>query len=156
MSSSVSLQSHFWSFIEILLLSRFRPELNQEDLDYIHFNISGDPCILISSYWCDLFTNRTTFCSKSHLSLNERGSFTKIQQLIRSRGLFKETKQIATNWKTAFATFYEPAHYWISTIFLRTKILYLTNWILRFQNGCNKVVIELCVGEFCSEIIQVI
>lgn len=42
-----------------LLLSCYRPELNQEDLDYIHFNICGDPCILISSYWCDLFTNRT-------------------------------------------------------------------------------------------------
>ena len=56
MSSSVSLQSHF---IEILLLSCYGPELNQEDLDYIHFNICGDPCILISSYWCDLFTNRT-------------------------------------------------------------------------------------------------
>jgi len=35
---------------------------------YIHFEITGDPCNLIGSQQCDLFTNRTIFCSKSHLS----------------------------------------------------------------------------------------
>ena len=34
---------------------------------YIHFEITGGPCYLIGSNWCDLFTNRTIFCSKSHL-----------------------------------------------------------------------------------------
>ena len=34
---------------------------------YIHFEITGGPCDLIGSNWCDLFTNRTIFCSKSHL-----------------------------------------------------------------------------------------
>ena len=34
---------------------------------YIHFEITGDPCNLIGSQQCDLFPNRTIFCSKSHL-----------------------------------------------------------------------------------------
>ena len=36
-------------------------------LYYIHFEITGDPCNLIGSQQCDLFPNRTIFCSKSHL-----------------------------------------------------------------------------------------
>ena len=34
---------------------------------YTHFEITGGPCNLISSNWCDLFTNRTIFCFKSYL-----------------------------------------------------------------------------------------
>ena len=34
---------------------------------YIHFEITGYPCNLIGTQWCDLFLNRTIFCSKSHL-----------------------------------------------------------------------------------------
>ena len=30
---------------------------------YIHFEITGDPCNLIGSQQCDLFTNHTIFCS---------------------------------------------------------------------------------------------
>ena len=36
-------------------------------LYYIHFEITGYPCNVIGSQWCDLFPNRTIFCSKSHL-----------------------------------------------------------------------------------------
>ena len=36
-------------------------------LYYIHFVITGYPCNLIGSQQCDLFLNRTIFCSKSHL-----------------------------------------------------------------------------------------
>ena len=36
-------------------------------LYYIYFEISCDPYNLIGSQQCDLFTNHTTFCSKSHL-----------------------------------------------------------------------------------------
>ena len=32
----------------------------------IHFEIIGYPCNVIGSQRCDLFTNRTIFCSKSH------------------------------------------------------------------------------------------
>ena len=32
-----------------------------------HFEITGDLCNLIGSQQCDLFLNRTIFCSKSHL-----------------------------------------------------------------------------------------
>ena len=34
---------------------------------YIHFEITGYPYNLIGSQQCDLFLNRTIFCSKSHL-----------------------------------------------------------------------------------------
>ena len=34
---------------------------------YTRFEITGAPCNLIGSNWCDLFTNRTIFCLKSHL-----------------------------------------------------------------------------------------
>ena len=37
------------------------------DIYYIHFEITGYPCNLIGSQQCDLFLNRTIFCSKSHL-----------------------------------------------------------------------------------------
>ena len=36
-------------------------------IDYIHLEITGYPCNLIGSQQCDLFLNRTFFCSKSHL-----------------------------------------------------------------------------------------
>ena len=70
---------------------------------------------------------------------------------------FKVTNQISGKWKTTFATFHELAQYQINNILVQTnrKILYLTDWILRFQNRCNKVVIELCVVQLFSEIILV-
>ena len=37
----------------------------------IHFEITGYPCNVIGSQRCDLFTNRTIFCSKSHLFLSQ-------------------------------------------------------------------------------------
>ena len=35
-------------------------------LYYTHFEITGGSCNLIGSNWCDLLTNRTIFCFKSH------------------------------------------------------------------------------------------
>ena len=63
-----------------------------------------------------------------------------------------------SNQKTFFALnriFSKAKQYWINIIFSKTnwKILYLSDWILRFENGCNKVVTELCVMQFWSEII---
>ena len=43
---------------------------------YIHLEITGDPCNLIGSERCDLFTNRTILCSKSHLFFNQWESST--------------------------------------------------------------------------------
>ena len=40
-------------------------------LYYIHLEITGDPCNLIGSERCDLFTNRTILCFKSHLFFNQ-------------------------------------------------------------------------------------
>ena len=86
---------------------------------YIHFEITGDPCNLIGSHRCDLFT-KSTFFSKLE---------------------FSPTKW---NWRTTFATFWRPDYYWIKKAFLQTKkFLHLRNWILRFQNGHNKVVCKL-------------
>ena len=59
--------------------------------------------------------------------------------------------------KSIFSTFYKPAQYWIDKIFIQNKkILYLSNWILRFQHRCHKKVIELHVVQFWSEIKLVI
>ena len=33
----------------------------------IHFETNGNPCKLIGFQLCDLYTNHTIFCSKSHL-----------------------------------------------------------------------------------------
>ena len=60
----------------------------------------GGPCNLIGSNWCDLFTNRTIFCSKSHLFLANEKVTLKTKQPIRFQGLFKVTNQIAGKWKT--------------------------------------------------------
>jgi len=61
---------------------------------YIHFEITGDPYNLIGSQECDLFTNRTIFCSKSHLFPSQWEWNTKTKQPIRFEGLFKVTNQI--------------------------------------------------------------
>ena len=46
---------------------------------YTHFEITAGPCYLIltGSNWCDLFTNRTTFCFKLHLFPSQWGGYTK-------------------------------------------------------------------------------
>ena len=46
--------------------------------------------------------------------------------------------------------------YCVNKILGLTKILCLNDWIVRFQNGCIKVVIERCVVQFYREIIIVI
>ena len=55
---------------------------NVVDFVYIRFEISGDPCNLIGSNWCDLFTYR-----------NNRSDF---------KVFFKVTNRIAGKWKTNF------------------------------------------------------
>ena len=44
---------------------------------YTYFEITGGPCYLIGSNWCDLFTNRIIFCFKSHLFPSQWGGYTK-------------------------------------------------------------------------------
>ena len=51
-------------FIILFLKNNFR---NDKTFYYIHFEITGYPCNVIGSQWCDLFPNRSIFCSKSHL-----------------------------------------------------------------------------------------
>ena len=97
----------------------------------------------------------------------------KTKQPIRFQGLFKVTNQIAEKWKTKSImwkilqllipklSLFLPQK-WMNLISNRlstTSIKYL-NWpspvFGRFQNGCNKVVIEPRVVQFWSEIILVI
>ena len=63
---------------------------------YTHFEITGGPCNLIGSNWCDLFTNRTIFCFKLRFIFpaNEEATL-KTKQPIRFQGLFKVTNVIA-------------------------------------------------------------
>ena len=49
----------------------------------IHFEITGYPCDVIGSQWCDLLTNCTIFCSKSHLFLSQWEWDSKTKQPIR-------------------------------------------------------------------------
>ena len=97
----------------------------------------------------------------------------KTKQPIRLQGLFKVTNQIARKWKTKsimwqilqllFSKFlFFPHKKWINSISsqLSTASMKYLNWpnpvFGRFQNGCNKVVIEPHVMQFWSEIILVI
>ena len=97
----------------------------------------------------------------------------KTKQPIRFQGLFKVTNQIAGKWKIKSIMWkilqllipklllFIPQKWMnlISNRFSTTSIKYL-NWpspvFGRFQNGCNKVVIEPRVVQFWSEIILVI
>ena len=95
------------------------------------------------------------------------------KQPIRFQGLFKVTNQIAGKWKTKSIMWqilqllflklsFFPPQKWMNLISnrLSTASIKYLNWpspvFRRFQNGCNKVVIEPRVVQFWSEIILVI
>ena len=97
----------------------------------------------------------------------------KRKQPIRFQGLFKVTNQIAGKWKTKSIMWQIlqllfpklllfPPQKWMNLISdrLSTASIKYLNWpspvFGRFQNGCNKVVIEPRVVQFWSEIILVI
>ena len=97
----------------------------------------------------------------------------KTKQPIRFQGLFKVTNQIAGKWKTKSIMWQIlqllfpklllfPPKKWMNLISdpLSTASIKCLNWpspvFGRFQNGCNKVVIEPRVVQFWSEIILVI
>ena len=62
-------------------------------IHYTHFEITGGPCNLIGSNWCDLLTNRTIFY---HIIFPASEEATlKTKQPIRFQGLYKVTNLIA-------------------------------------------------------------
>ena len=66
-------------------------------LYYIHFEITGGPCYLIGSRWCNLFMNCTIFAlNRIFFQANEQATL-KTKQPIRFQGLFRVTNQIAGN-----------------------------------------------------------
>ena len=65
-----------------------RTQVNVFTVYYTHFEITGGPCNLIGSNWCDLFTNCTIFLLYEEATL-------KTKQPIRLQGLFHVTDQIA-------------------------------------------------------------
>ena len=140
---------------------------------YIHFEITGGPCDLTGSNWCDLFTNCTIFCFKSHLFSSQWGGYTKNKTTNQTSRLvlsnqsncrkMKDMKDHVAN----FATFVSKTLIFSSQKMddFNSKLAqYCSNKYLnwpspvfgRFQNGCNKVVIEPRVVQFWSEIILVI
>ena len=97
----------------------------------------------------------------------------KTKQPIRLQGLFKVTDHIAGRWKTWSIIWqilqllfpkllFFPPKKWMNLIsnWLSIVVIKYLNWpspvFGRFQNGCNKVVIEPRVVQFWSEIILVI
>ena len=140
---------------------------------YNHFEITGGSCNLIGSNRCDLFTNRIIFCFKSHLFPSQWGGYTKKKQPIRFQGVFKVANQIGEKWKTKSIMWqilqllypnllFFPPKKWMNLISNRlntASIKYLNGLspiFRRFQNGCNKVVIESSVMQFWSKIILMI
>ena len=64
---------------------------------YTHSEITGGPCNLISSNWCDLFTNRTIFCfNHIFFPANEQATL-KTKKPIRSQGLFSVPIKLQEN-----------------------------------------------------------
>lgn len=94
--------------------------------NYIHFEITSDPWNLIGSHWCDLFTIRIIFCSKSHLFPCQWESQSLVQG---NHAIWKKMKK---NNLRNFATFYNPAHYWINKTFVKTKNSVI--WATEFFN----------------------
>ena len=93
----------------------------------------------------------------------------KTKQPIRFQGLLKITNQIAGKWKTMSImrqilqllfpkVLFFPPKKWMNLI--SNQLSTALNWpspvLWRFQNGCNKVVTEPCVGQFWSEIILMV
>ena len=93
----------------------------------------------------------------------------KTKQPIRFQGLLKITNQIAGKWKTMSImrqilqllfpkVLFFPPKKWMNLI--SNQLSTALNWpspvLWRFQNGCNKVITEPCVGQFWSEIILMV
>ena len=93
----------------------------------------------------------------------------KTKQPIRFQGLLKITNQIAGKWKTMSImrqilqllfpkVLFFPPKKWMNLIWnqLSTTLNWPSPVLWRFQNGCNKVITEPCVGQFWSEIILMV
>lgn len=89
---------------------------------------------------------------KSHLFHTKKAN-TKSQQSSRFQGLFKVPNQKAEKFRKIFIK-------QVSTgsiiIYTKQKILYMSNWILRFQNGFYKVLIDLRVIQFLCKIMRLV
>ena len=62
--------NRFWGLTRtsgFLRWNEIKSSLQDNVFYYTHFEITDGPCNLIGSNWCDLFTNCTIFCFKSHL-----------------------------------------------------------------------------------------
>ena len=138
-------------------------------LYYTHFEITGGPCNLIGSNWCEsiIFALNCLF-----FPANEEPTL-KTKQPIRFQGLFKVTNKIAGKKKKSIMWqilqllfpkllfFFFPKN-WMNSISnqLSTALIKYLNWprpvFGQFNNGDNKVVIEPRVVRFWSEIILVI
>ena len=144
---------------------------------YTHFEITGGPCNPIGSNWCDLFTNRTIFCFKSHLFPSQWEGHTKNNTTNQISRLFlkktiklQENERKRVSWQILQLLFSKllfppPSPHpneWMNQISnrLSTASIKYLNWpspvFGQFQNGCYKVVIEARVEQFWSEIVLVI
>ena len=76
------------NFLENVKIPPYAPRLPpppikvDNNIYYIHFEITGYPYNVIGSQRCDLFPNRTIFCSKSHLFLTQEEWDSKRKQTI--------------------------------------------------------------------------
>ena len=149
------------------------------------FNVStGDKrkkkCIaflnLLQPFWNHWWS---LICSKSHHFLLQIASFSEPTRMlykkkpIRFQGVSKVANQIGEKWKTKSMMWqilqllypkllFFPPKKWMNLISnrLNTASIKYLNWLSpifrRFQNGCNKVVVESSVVQFWSKIILMI
>ena len=118
---------------------------------YIDFEISGDPCNLIGSYLCALFTNRIIFCSKSRLFPSQRGSFIKIQKPIACFKIPIKLHENNKNTTKALATSSNQLTTGSTKYLNRLENPMSKQLILQFKYWCNKVVNELRIMQFGSD-----
>ena len=113
-------------------------------LNYIHFGITFDPCNLIASHLCNLHSNCTHLCSKSHLFPGQWDSFTKTQQSVKFQG-FSLQKSIKlqeneTQLLQLFSNKINTMDQWNIKWSDKKKLIEPMN--LWFQNRCNKEVLS--------------
>ena len=103
-----------------------------------HFKITGYSCNLIGSQQCDLFPNRTTFCSKLHLFASQWGWDSKTKQPIIFQGFFKLTNNIAGNERQKIHCLANLATFVVLVVHVfRLLNCAISKWILRIKWQLN-------------------
>ena len=112
-----------------------QPTLFDLILNYIHFDIAGDPYNLVYSHRCELFTNRIILWFKSHLFLSQWESFTKTQQPIR----YQNNQSNCWEMKLEFCKFFTNS----SVLYQKNICTDLKSWVLVTEFAIWKLTLQI-------------